>query len=132
MPTRADHLRFVQVEGWVQKRSGHHVVFQLVVGDDILRTRISHPPSAKDTYGKGMWGHILKDQLKVSEEEFWACVRDRTPPARSQPVAERPGGLPAEVVYQLVERVGLPEEEVRAMTKDEAVQRLREYWLGDR
>lgn len=39
----------------------------------VLRTRVSHPVDRTD-YGKSLWSHILRDQLEVSEAQFWECV----------------------------------------------------------
>ena len=36
--------------------------------------------------------------------------------------------LPADLVYLLINRVGLDEAVFAAMTKDEAVARLNQYW----
>ncbi|MEX2279995.1 MAG: type II toxin-antitoxin system HicA family toxin, partial [Acidimicrobiia bacterium] len=124
----------METEGWELLRDatggvGHHYTYRLDTGEDVLRTRISHPPSAKATYGPQMWKAILRDQLKVSEEEFWACVRDRKVPHRSssdQP--DRGDGPPPEVVALLVNRVGLSDDDVRAMTRDEAIERLNAFW----
>lgn len=75
-----------------------------------------------------MWRHILRDQLHVSEEEFWACVRDGVRPDRGAP-AMPSGALPAELVHLLIAKVGLAESEVAAMSKDDAVARLQRFWL---
>lgn len=48
-------------------------------------------------------------------------------PGRSAP--EPPArALPADVVHLLISRVGLTEDEVAAMPKDQAVARLQRYW----
>lgn len=132
-PTRADHDQFCKIEGWrrvrdAQGRTGtHHVTYELDLPDGgVLRTRISHPPDRTD-YGTGMWKHILRDQLCVDEARFWACVRDGSPPDRgaaSVPAA----ALPADLVHLLISRVGLPEADVAAMTKPEAIERLQRFW----
>ena len=131
--TRADHDKFCQVEGWTRVRNArgrtgtHHVTYELHLPyGRILRTRVSHPPDRTD-YGPALWSHILRDQLQVSEEEFWACVRDGVLPNRGQP-ASPPATLPAEMVHLLIHRVGLDEREVATMTKAEAAERLRRYW----
>jgi hypothetical protein len=131
--TRADHERFCRTEGWKQVRDArgrtgtHHLTYELDLPDGrILRTRISHPAGRTD-YGPGIWRHILRDQIEVSEEQFWACVRDGTVPGRSAPQPAR-DALPAEVVHLLLTRVGLPEPEVAAMTREQAVARLGRYW----
>lgn len=132
-PTRADHEKFCHAEGWtlVRRATGakvrHHLTFELPLSDGrILRTRISRPPD-RSTYGRGLWSHILRDQLDVTEDEFWACVQDGARPRRSDQDQPREG-LPAEVVHLLVTRVGLSEAEVAAMSKPDAVARLTRYW----
>jgi hypothetical protein len=78
-------------------------------------------------YGPGLRSHILRDQLHVTEAEFWACLRDGVRPGRGMP--EPPAGaLPADLVHFLISRAGLADAEVAAMTKDEAVARLQRYW----
>jgi len=131
--TRADHERFCIREGWVTVRDArgraatHHVTYELALDDGrILRTRISRPVN-RDAYGPSMWSHILRDQLDVSADEFWACVRDGIVPVRSRP-EEPTGGLPLALVAQLVKGLRLSEEEVRGMTKEQALERLAELW----
>jgi hypothetical protein len=132
-PTRKDHERFCEVEGWTAVRNArgrigtHHVTYELGLPDGrILRTRISHPPD-RTTYGSSLWSHILRDQLAVSEEEFWRCVQDGIKPDRGVPETP-PDALPADLVLLLLTRVGLSDSEVAAMSKAEAVERLNRYW----
>ena len=129
-PTREDHERFCQVEGWrrvhdAKGRTGtHHVTYELVLWDgQVLRTRILRPP----TYGPAIWSHILRDQLKVDQDAFWACVREGKLPDRGVP-APSAEALPADLVHLLLTRVGLTEEEVRLLSKTEAIARLQRYW----
>ncbi|HEY5273057.1 MAG TPA: hypothetical protein VIJ34_07455 [Acidimicrobiales bacterium] len=130
--TRADHLRFCELEGWSEVRSGsgsrsHHQTFELPLSDGrILRTRISHPPG-RQTYGASIWSHILRDQLGVTPDEFWACVAQGILPLRSASEPEAVS-IPADLVHLLIHSVGLSEDEVRAMSKDEAVKRATEFW----
>lgn len=134
-PSREDHERFCKSEGWrlirdARGRAGtHHITYELdlPVGG-ILRTRISRPPD-RTTYGPRMWAHILRDQLAVSAEEFWACVRDGRKPERGAPVPP-PEALPAELVHLLIHRVGLDEAEIAAMPRNEAIARLQSYWTA--
>ncbi|MER6561515.1 cytotoxic translational repressor of toxin-antitoxin stability system [Streptomyces sp. NPDC001027] len=92
----------------------------------ILRTRISHPVD-RSVYGAALWGHILRDQLVVTDGEFWDCVIDGKLPDRGVPSTPRES-LPADLVYLLIHRVGLPEETVSALTKEDAVARLQRHW----
>lgn len=132
-PTRADHAKFCQIEGWRQVRDArsrtgaHHLTYELDLADGrILRTRISHPPDRTD-YGPALWSHILRDQLQVTEEQFWACLHDGAKPDRGTP-APPAVTLPADVVYLLLHRVGLTEAAVAAMTREEALARLQRFW----
>ncbi|MGH3938793.1 MAG: cytotoxic translational repressor of toxin-antitoxin stability system [Pseudonocardiaceae bacterium] len=132
-PTRKDHDTFCRVEGWrlvrdARGRTGtHHVTYELDLPDGrILRTRISHPVN-RDNYGQSLWRHILRDQLHVAEADFWACVHDGVTPPRGLP--ETPAhALPADLVRLLISRVGLNEIEIAAMSKQDALTRLQQYW----
>ncbi|MCX2733979.1 hypothetical protein OOZ19_27365 [Saccharopolyspora sp. NFXS83] len=87
-------------------------------------TRISHPPGPEHARPE-LVGPLLRDQLQVSEEDFWACVNRKTPRGFSVDPAD---SLPAELVRLLIHRVGVPEIEVKAMSKDAAIARLNAYW----
>ncbi|MBP2321120.1 hypothetical protein JOF56_001505 [Kibdelosporangium banguiense] len=128
-PTPADHNRFCQVEGWIGVRSEDHVTYELGLLDGrVLRTRVSH----QDAYGPELWQHILHDQLDVDDAAFWACVNDGAKPDRGVP-QPRPDALPVDLVYLLINRVGLSERTVAAMTRKDAIARLDLYWAeGDR
>ncbi|GAA3115366.1 hypothetical protein GCM10010466_03010 [Planomonospora alba] len=131
--TREEHERFCLTEGWnrvrdARGRSGtHHVTYEMCLPDGrVLRTRISHPPD-RTSYGRGLWNHILRDQLAVTEEEFWKCVKEGEKPDRGTPAVPA-GALPADLVHLLITRVGLPETEVAKMTREAAVIRLQRFW----
>ncbi|WP_245633946.1 cytotoxic translational repressor of toxin-antitoxin stability system [Amycolatopsis jejuensis] len=128
-PTREDLDTFCRREGWQEVRNarGEHLTYELHLPDGrILRTRVSRPPD-KATYGPKMWAHVLRDQLCISEAEFWACVKDGVVPGRTAPrvVAE---AVPAQVVHLLIHQVRLREDEVAAMTRDEAIARVNRFW----
>lgn len=133
-PTRQDHQKFCEIEGWEPARTArgrtgtHQLTYELTLPDGrILRTRISHPPD-RSTYGPGIWSHILRDQLDVTEEVFWDCVRGGIKPARGEPDVPAADPIPAEVVHMLLTRVRLTESEVARMTKEEAIARLNQHW----
>ena len=134
-PTRADHDKFCQAEGWHQVRDArgrtgtHHITYEFNLPDArTLRTRVSHPPDRTD-YGPQMWGHILRDQLQVDEAVFWACVQDGRRPERGTSIQPE-HALPADLVYLLINRVGLKSDEIARMTKIQAIQRLNEFWAS--
>jgi hypothetical protein len=135
-PARADHDKFCRIEDWDRVRDArgntgtHHVTYELALPDGrILRTRVSHPVDRSD-YGPALWRHILRDQLVVTDAEFWACVRDRVKPDRGGGPAASARSIPADVVYQLIHRVGLSDAEVAKLGRDEAIERLRQHWLS--
>lgn len=113
------------------KIGSHHLTFELDLPDGrVLRTRISHPPD-RSVYGASLWRHILRDQLYVSESEFWRCVRDGVMPDRGAPQPPK-NALPADLVHLLIARAGLDEAEVARMTREEAVAALQRHWTeGD-
>ncbi|QQN78287.1 cytotoxic translational repressor of toxin-antitoxin stability system [Streptomyces sp. XC 2026] len=132
-PDRENHDRFCRTEEWKQVRDArgrtgtHHVTFELALYDGrILRTRISHPVD-RTRYGPAIRRHILRDQLDVTEEEFWACAQRGELPDRGTPEPPREA-LPADLVHLLLHRVGLDEGTVAGMTKNDAVARLQQYW----
>ena len=130
--TREDHDDFCVAEKWqlVRGASGqpvrHHRTYELTLWDGhILRTRISRPVD-KSTYSAGMWTHILRTQLAVDTEAFWACVRDKKLPDRGAPetVTQREP-LPLYLVRALSE-LGVDESESLTLTAAEAAQLLSE------
>jgi hypothetical protein len=126
--TRGDHHHFCANEGWTEVRSTHHVTFKLVLPDGVvLRTRLSRKPDST-VYGPSVFAHVLRDQLKVSADQFWACADDGMPPDRGFRQATPQETLPAEIVYLLASKVGLSEAEIADMSRDEAIARMNQFW----
>lgn len=125
MATFEDLLTYVRHDGWIDEpnlvrgraRTGDHRRFRKEGADgSILRTRVPH--ALRDEIGDDLFRHILRDQLRVTEERFWAIVRG----GETLPDAPRAVGatVPAWLVERLLFTVGLSEDEIRAMTPDEA------------
>lgn len=135
LPTRSDHRRFCVVEGWREVRNArgqkvrHHETYELELEDGrVLRTRISRPVN-RDIYGEQLWRHILTDQLMVTEQAFWHCVEDGTLPPRSSSKRSAPTtAIPASLVFQLLHEVGLDEQTVSGMSREEAIGRMQAHW----
>ena len=105
----------------------HHLTHEIDLPDGrTLRTRVSRPPD-RTGYGPSIWSHILRDQVAVSGAEFWACVRGADRPDRGHP-APPPEAIPGELVYLLIHRVGVGEDEVAGMSREQAIERLNVYW----
>jgi hypothetical protein len=120
-------------EGWTpvaNARGGrvrHHATYELELFDGaVLRTRISRPVDAT-AYGPSIWSHILRDQLHVDATEFWPCVDDGVPPDRGEP-GPAAASLPASLVFAAQRELGLTDDDLAAMTKDDLVTRMQEHW----
>ncbi len=131
--TREDHDDFCVKEGWSLVRGAtgqpvrHHRTYELALWDGrILRTRISRPVDRSE-YSRSTWSHILREQLAVTAEEFWACVSRDRPPDRGAPPTERPG-LPYALFRQLTDTVGLEPADAAGLTAHEATERIALYW----
>ena len=116
LATREDHDAFCQNEEWVLVRgvTGRPVqddrTYELTLWDGrVLRTRIQRPVG-ESAYALGAWSHILRQQLVVSAEEFWACARDSVRPDRGEPVIRLPRQpVPAHLARAL-RRLGVEEQ----------------------
>ncbi len=128
-PTFRQLAKFCRVEGWEDeaKRRGRPAVDHLryrvtLPTGDILRTKISH---GSGQIGADLFTRILRDQLQVTQREFWAAVDKGIRPDRGTP--RRPSGraLPASVVDELIRTFGLTDAEVRTMSEAKARRRLQ-------
>lgn len=136
--TRKDHDCFCQTESWELVRNAqdrptsHHVTYKLALHDGrILKTRISRPVTSHGDYARSLWAHILRDQLDVTSEEFWACVNDGVLPDRGQPeVREEPKAVPLHLVREL-SRLGVPEEQILDLDPAGAADLLAQKYLED-
>ncbi|MFD9132821.1 cytotoxic translational repressor of toxin-antitoxin stability system [Streptomyces bottropensis] len=127
-PDRDSHQKFCENDQWQPvHRGGDHDRYELALFDGrVLRTRISYPVDRR-TYGRAIWGQILRHQLCVNESDFWTCVHDGVRPDRGAP-AQPQESVPVRLAFQLIHEVKLPEEVVARMSKQEAVDRMNEYW----
>jgi hypothetical protein len=130
LPTYAEHRRFCEVDGWQDKgtarsrkgKGDHHRYTKSQPAGPPLYTRVSH---GSGQYGSAdTWKHILRDQLRVTEDEFWQAVDHDIPPQRQKPAPQPPKpegeAIPLWLVQSLKHLVGLPEAQIASMTPDEA------------
>lgn len=133
--SRADHDKFCRTEGWEtihnarRRKGGPHITYELALPDGRrLRTRISRPAN-NTVYGPALWKMILREHLDVTEDDFWACVKDKRLPDRgwsqSQPST---GALPAGLIYQLVHTAHIPESDAIRLSLDEAIALMADHW----
>lgn len=134
LPHRA-HRKFVDTEGWTKKTKAnskktgddHRYELELATGD-VLSTRISHGSGSIED--PNVVAAVLREQLQVSEKDFWACVNDGTLPPRPQPPAdERPGpAIDAKLLRNLLRKVGMTAADLEGITPERAV-RIWTDWL---
>ncbi len=134
IPHRA-HKKFVETEGWEKKSSsgtqktGDHPRYTLrLATGDVLYTRVSHGSGSLDDLNTV--AAVLRDQLQVSEEDFWRCVSEGVLPLRPKlDEPERPEpGIDASLLRNLVRKVGLSAQELEGMTQERAVE-VWQDWL---
>jgi hypothetical protein len=125
LATFGDLKTFVEHDGWTEEpnlargraRTGDLRRYRKDLPDGtILRTKVSH--SLRDEIGIDLFKHILRDQLRVTEGQFWDVVRGRTTELAAAPPAQAET-VPGWLVQRLL-TVRLREDVVRAMTADEA------------
>lgn len=132
MATFRDLRAFVENDGWSEepvlargrRRTGDHRRYRKELPDGTtLRTKVSH--ALGDEIGLDLFKHILRDQLRVDEERFWAVVRGRATAPPIEPPQETT--LPGWIVQRLIFTVGVPEAEVRNMTPQQAFERWEAF-----
>jgi hypothetical protein len=128
------HRKFVETEGWTEtgtaRRAGatgdHRRYTLTLVTGDVLATRVSHGPGQMND--PKLVAHILRDQLVVTESDFWACVEDGILPPRPQAeMGPSNEALDAKLVRNLIRKVGLTESQIAGLSKSEAVARWQEF-----
>jgi hypothetical protein len=134
-PSFGDIREFCRIDGWDEKKSakgktGDHFRYRKVLADGrIVRTKASH---GNDQIGDpSLWERIWRDQLGLeSEEHFWEALRTKRPVDRGTADAQPPAGetVPLWLVRRLVLEVGVPEAEVRRLTREEAQARLDRFY----
>jgi hypothetical protein len=139
LATFRDLRTYVTNDGWTEepnlargrRRTGdHRRYFRDLPDGTRLRTKVSHDEDAE--IGRDLFHRILRDQLRVTEEQFWVVVHGRASRDAEPVTAVEP--LPGWLVTRLIFTVGLSEEEVARMTGEEARAAWLEYQsqpLGD-
>jgi hypothetical protein len=129
-PTFRDLKRFCENDGWDPRKKTDHWRYTKTLPDGrTLRTKISF--GLGEIHDPGLFAAILREQLDVSEADFWRVVREGGP-ARRTPRAAAPAamasGLSAATVLQL-RKLGVSLDRIKRLkTQDEAeqlVERLR-------
>lgn len=132
MATFRDLRTYVTNDGWTEepnlarsrRRIGdHRRYFRDLPDGTRLRTKVSHDEHAE--IGADLFHRILRDQLRVTEEQFWAVVRGRV--GAEAEVTSEVEPIPGWLVTRLIFTVGLAEDTVASMTAEEAQTAWLEY-----
>lgn len=104
-----------------------HVTYEFPHPDGrVLRTRISRPVKPQP-YGASMAAHILRAQLEVDVEEFWAGVNDDVLPQREKPEPPRET-IPVGLLRVLRDDLHLDDDKLKSLTREQAIALVNEYW----
>jgi hypothetical protein len=125
-PTWGEIERFCRIDGWRESRRTDHVFFEKVLADGtVLRSHRSF--AGGKTMSPGRFKAILRNQLQVSEADFWAALDTKEPVARpSEPPEEV--SLPAYLVRTLKTELQLSEAEIAELSLEEAQRLVHEHW----
>lgn len=134
--TREDHDRFCEREEWtlVRGASGkpvtHHRTYELTLWDRrILRTRISRPVDRSE-YAASMWSHILRTQLEVVHDVFWACVLEGVRPDRGGPQPLPPRRSVPLYLREALRDQGVPDDDILGLDAAGAAELLARMYTS--
>ena len=128
IPEKRDLKRFCELDGWEETSAtspDHDRYVKRLDDGRVLRTKVSRGrgPVCGDPR---LWHRIWRHQLELDhEEEFWEVLNSRRPASRSATSPEPPAKqqrMPHWLFEFLVAQSGLSEDEVLALTEDEAME----------
>jgi hypothetical protein len=127
-PTWDEIERFCRADRWREVRRSKHVFYEKVLADGtVLRTHRSF--AGGKTMSPGRFKAILRNQLRVSEDDFWAALESGEPVDRPSAPPEADGTmLPAYLVRMLKAELHLTEDEIAALSPEEAKRRVDDHW----
>jgi hypothetical protein len=127
--------KFCQIDGWSQIRSGgqgrrgrqRHVKYEKVLADgQVLRTQVSH--DRRSSPSPGRWAGILRNQLRVTEDQFWNALASQKEVDR-RPPPPPPAPIPvADWVRGGLRRRGLSDQQIDDLGPEAAQQELQRRW----
>lgn len=126
-PRFSELRKFCENDGWDPKKKTDHWRYTKSLPDGrTLRTKVSF--GSGEVGDPGLFAAILRDQLEVSEDEFWRVIRDGGPAYRTPKSAKAPAQGPdlmASTVLQLRKR-GISHDEIKRLkSQSEAEELLR-------
>jgi predicted RNA binding protein YcfA (HicA-like mRNA interferase family) len=113
--------------GWVEeknlargrRRGADHLRYSKTLPSGYrLRTKVSLHP--REEIGPDLFKEILREQLRITEDEFWSVVRGRGEPSQPETAGPAVPGIPGWLVERLIVGVGMAEAEVLRLTPERA------------
>lgn len=127
--TWSDLGRFFEVDGWQQTRQTGDIHFEKVLVDtrEVLQSKMSAGKGSV-TIGRNLFAEICRMQLRVTQQQFWACLETGQPAPRPAPTAPEPANaMPAWLAIRLHAEIGLTLREISELTESQARQMLDEF-----
>lgn len=124
-PKLADLKKFCENDGWDPKKKTDHWRYTKTLPDGrTLRTKVSF--GSGEIGDPGLFAAILREQLDISEQEFWRVVRHGGPalrPPKSASGIAAASGLSASTVLQLRNR-GASANEIKRLKSQAGAEEL--------
>lgn len=129
-PTWGDLAKFCKADQWNPPRQTKHAVYTKVLADGTSLMMETSRGKDSENIGHGLFHFILREELQVSEDEFWQAIKTGKPAARPAhpapaPAAPKPG---AGMVFQLRRYLHLTDAQIEPLSKDDAIRMLQEYY----
>lgn len=133
-PATFDEIdRFCKIDGWQLVRATGHNRWEKTYRcpgfneDFNLWTETSH--AGNNSPSPGVWRVILREQLKISEDDFWDVLHSANPFNRCPPPPPRQAPrVPANLARQLERDLHFGAKQIEGMSKEKALELLREHW----
>jgi len=137
MPTNSELRKFVTTEGWQdkdkksgKKKGDHHRYILELLDGTVLYTRVSHGSGGIDD--PSLFASILRTQLAVTEDQFWACVnRGILPPRPGEAIATPVNAVNAGLARNLIKKVGLRPEDLEGLNQQRAIEIWNQFLTGE-
>ncbi len=130
-PTTGEFEMFLKVDGWQPIRDSKHGHYEKRLADGtVLSTHVSF---GKKGMSKDLFKDILKYQLAVTEEQFWATIRAKKSQRTTTVVAlAREDRFTLALRQELIRKLHYTDAQMIGMTGTKAKQLLSDLYQKDK